>query len=218
VDILKIPVRNLRLGIAYVPQSGFLFSTSILENIGFSDEVVDPKRAEEAARVAMIYENIMGFPDGFNTEIGERGVRLSGGQKQRVAIARMIYKDAPIHILDDSLSAVDTKTERALLRNLRFDTSAQLNSIDQKTTLIVSHRLSAVRNADEILVLADGYIAERGTHAQLIRSGGLYSRLWIMQSGSEEPEVLKTNDEKTYLHGDMVEESDTPVGLEAEPA
>jgi ATP-binding cassette subfamily B protein len=220
VDILKIPLENLRHGIAYVPQSGFLFSEKILDNIGFSDNSPDLEKAEKAAQSAVVYDNIVEFPDGFNTEIGERGVRLSGGQKQRVAIARMLYKNAPIHILDDSLSAVDTKTERALLHNLRHNSSVKLNSLRRKTTLIISHRLSAVRHADEILVLADGTVSERGTHSHLIHSGGLYSRLWIMQSGTEEEQkVVGVDGNVRYSEPDLSEERNgLPLSLEGEPA
>jgi ATP-binding cassette subfamily B protein len=221
VDILKIPLGNLRQGIAYVPQSGFLFSAKILDNIGFSDDIPDLEKAENAAKIAMVYDNIKDFPEGFNTEIGERGVRLSGGQKQRVSIARMIYKDAPIHILDDSLSAVDTKTERALLRNLRFTNLTKLKTDHKKTTLIISHRLSAVRHADEILVLADSTIAERGTHSHLIHSGGLYARLWLMQSGEEESDASKANKavENNYSRPSITAQAESlHSGLEAEPA
>lgn len=177
-DILRYPLARLRQSIAYVPQDGFLFSSTLFENIGFSDEKPDRERVEHSAKISEVYDNIKRFPEGFETEIGERGVRLSGGQKQRVAIARMIYKDAPVYILDDSLSAVDTKTERIILKNLR--------GIRSKTTIVISHRLSAVRYADEILVLEEGRIIERGNHSELIKLAGLYFRLWCMQSGLRE--------------------------------
>jgi ATP-binding cassette subfamily B protein len=196
-DMLRYPLARLREGIAYVPQNGFLFSTTLLENIGFSDESPDRQRAEDSAKVAEVYDNIRRFSEGFETEIGEQGVRLSGGQKQRVAIARMIYKDAPIHILDDSLSAVDTKTERRILKNLR-------NTTDLKTTIIISHRLSSVRYANEILVLEEGRIVERGDHTGLIKLGGLYSKLWHIQSIS--PEEVKSP-------GSSVTEETKPVEL-----
>jgi ATP-binding cassette subfamily B protein len=222
VDILKIPLEDLRRGIAYVPQNGFLFSTTILENIGFSDGKPDEERAETAAKVSMVYDNIMKFPEGFGTEIGERGVRLSGGQKQRVAIARMIYKDAPIQILDDSLSAVDTKTEQALLGNLQDIDALKADTSTDKTNIIISHRLSAVRHADKILVLSEGRISERGTHDQLVALGGLYSRLWLMQSGVvTESEALKATvpEEPGVLRRDLEEEEDfLPSGMEAEPS
>jgi ATP-binding cassette subfamily B protein len=122
-------------------------------------------------------------------------VRLSGGQKQRVAIARVIYKNAPVHIMDDSLSAVDTKTERVILKNLRGigNLKARPSGKKSKTTIIISHRLSAVRYADEILVLEQGRIVERGNHSKLIKTGGLYSKLWGMQSGSgDRPEYIQS--------------------------
>ncbi|GAM10284.1 putative multidrug resistance ABC transporter ATP-binding/permease protein YheI [Geobacter sp. OR-1] len=182
-DILSYPLARLRDGIAYVPQDGFLFSTSVLENICFSDDYPDRERAEQCARITAVYENILNFPEGFDTEIGERGVRLSGGQKQRVAIARMIYKDAPYQILDDSLSAIDTTTERQILHNLRNMTKAASGS--GNCTIIISHRLSAVQHADEILVLDQGRIIERGSHRQLIAMCGVYAGQWYMQAGMD---------------------------------
>jgi ATP-binding cassette subfamily B protein len=182
-DILNYPLARLRDGIAYVPQDGFLFSTTVLENICFSDDYPDRERAEQCARITAIHDNIINFPEGFNTEIGERGVRLSGGQKQRVAIARMIYKDAPYQLLDDSLSAVDTTTERQILHNLRDLSSTAPGKV--KSTIIISHRLSAVQHADEIIVLERGRIVERGSHQQLIAFGGIYAGQWYMQAGLE---------------------------------
>ena len=184
-DIFSIPLARLREGIAYVPQDGFLFSSTVLDNIGFSDQDPDLEHAQHCARVTAVYDNIIAFPEGFATEIGDRGVRLSGGQKQRIAIARMIYKNAPIRIMDDSLSAVDTNTERLIIRNLH-----EINALngdgsggDAKTTIIISHRLSAVQHADEILVLRQGTIAERGSHASLLAQGGIYAGQWLTQSG-----------------------------------
>ena len=175
-DIQDLPLAQLRQAIAYVPQSSFLFSTTVRANIAFSDDALpDENRIARAAGVAAVDHDIQKFAEGYATEIGERGVRLSGGQKQRLAIARMIYKSAPIRVLDDSLSAVDTKTERAILANLAHDS--------RTTTLVISHRLSAVMNADEILILEGGRIAERGTHASLLELGGIYSRLWRLQAG-----------------------------------
>jgi ATP-binding cassette subfamily B multidrug efflux pump len=191
-DILDYPLARLREGIAYVPQDGFLFSSTVLENIGFSDEYPDRQRAEHCARITAVHENIIGFPEKYDTEIGERGVRLSGGQKQRIAIARMIYKNAPFQIMDDSLSAVDTSTERRILHNLR-----DLAENTPKATIIISHRLSAVQHANEIVVFDEGRIVERGNHTELLSLGGVYAELWFMQAGlSEESEPDEEQDDE----------------------
>ncbi|MEI8102549.1 MAG: ABC transporter ATP-binding protein [Chlorobium sp.] len=187
-DILHYPLARLRDGIAYVPQDGFLFSTTVLENIAFSDEYPDRARAERCAEITAVHDNIISFPEQYDTEIGERGVRLSGGQKQRIAIARMMYKDAPFQIMDDSLSAVDTSTERRILSNLSDLAQLFPDSKENvpKATIIISHRLSAVQHADEIVVFDDGQIIERGNHAQLLAIGGHYAGLWFMQAGLSE--------------------------------
>ena len=187
-DIFRYPLARLREGIAYVPQDGFLFSTTVLDNIGFADDCPDRERAERCARITAVYDNIAALPEGFATEVGDRGVRLSGGQKQRVAIARMIYKDAPIRIMDDSLSAVDTNTERLIIRNLRENPPLSREGAEPGpvSTIIISHRLSAVQHADEIIVLKAGEVAERGSHGSLMALGGIYAGQWLMQSGVAE--------------------------------
>lgn len=188
-DVLRYPLARLREGVAYVPQDGFLFSATLLENIGFSDDVVDRARAMRCARISAVHDDIAGLPEGFDTEIGERGVRLSGGQKQRVAIARAEYRDAPIRILDDSLSAVDAVTERRILDGFRRRGGAA-DAGAGKTAIIISHRLSAVRHADTILVLDAGRVVERGSHRELMGAGGAYARLWQRQAGLSEADAL----------------------------
>ncbi|NTV01542.1 MAG: ABC transporter ATP-binding protein [Chlorobiaceae bacterium] len=183
-DILDYPLARLRRGVAYVPQEGFLFSGTVLENIAFSGDRPDRQRAESYAVVAAVHDDILRLSDGYDTEIGDRGLRLSGGQKQRIAIARMLYKDAPFQILDDSLSAVDVRAERRIINNLssllaQGGASAPAGG---KITIIISHRLSAVQFADEILVLHEGRVAERGNHSTLLAGGGYYARQWAAQN------------------------------------
>ncbi|GLG01446.1 multidrug ABC transporter ATP-binding protein [Alicyclobacillus hesperidum subsp. aegles] len=181
-DIRELRLQQLREAIAYVPQDGFLFSTTIRDNISFGRSDATESEIERAARAACIYDDIVRFPDGFDTIIGERGVTLSGGQRQRTAIARAWLKDAPILILDDSLSAVDMETEKRILRALQ-------EVRQNRTTLIIAHRLSAVRTADWIIVLEEGRIAEQGTHEELLQRGGIYAQTYAFQA---EGEVIDT--------------------------
>ncbi len=174
-DIKDIKIKDLRENIAYVPQDNFLFSTTIRDNISFAfDHELPEEKVISAAKAAEVYDNIVDFPNGFDTVLGERGVTLSGGQKQRVSIARALAKDAPILILDDSLSSVDTETEEKILNNLEKLTN-------KKTMIIISHRISTVQDADEIIVLDEGYIIERGTHDTLLEADGLYNYLYEKQ-------------------------------------
>ena len=176
VDVHNYYLKDLRQSIAFVPQSGFLFSTTIDANIAFAEDKLDTEKVEVSAKASVVHDDILKLKDMYKTEIGERGVRLSGGQKQRVAIARAIYKDSPINILDDSLSAVDTNNERLILQNLR-------QGEKNKTNIIISHRLSAVMHSEEIIILDEGRIIDRGTHQSLLRTSEFYNKLWSIQSG-----------------------------------
>jgi ATP-binding cassette subfamily B multidrug efflux pump len=164
----------LRDAIAWVPQEAFLFSTSVAENIALARPGASREAIEQAAKLAAVHEDILRLPRGYDTPVGERGVTLSGGQRQRVAIARALLTDAPLLLLDDALSAVDTETEARILTHLR---QARVG----RTVIIVSHRLSTVADADETIVLREGHLAERGSHAALVAGNGWYARQWRYQ-------------------------------------
>lgn len=173
-DITEIPLKTLRSSIGYVPQDNFLFSQSIKDNIAFSEKEYSMEEIKEAAKISQIYQSILDFPDGFNTVLGERGVNISGGQKQRISIARAIIGNPSILILDDCLSAVDTSTESKILKELK-------DIMKNCSCLIISHRISTIKYADEIVLLDEGSIAERGTHNDLIELGGLYYEMYKKQ-------------------------------------
>lgn len=173
-DIRELTIESLRDQIAYVPQEGFLFSTTIRDNIAFFNRKSELDKVKKAARQAQIYASIAELPDSFDTRLGERGVTLSGGQRQRTGLARGLIKDAPILIMDDSVSAVDAVTEKRIIEGVRKARSG-------KTTILIAHRISALKHADEIVVLDEGRIVQRGTHAELLVREGLYATLHAIQ-------------------------------------
>ncbi len=174
IPIQNLNLKNYRAQTGFVPQEVFLFSDTIANNIAFSADVLDMPRVENAARSAAVYNNIAAFDEGFKTMIGERGVTLSGGQKQRVSIARAVFKQPKILIFDDCLSAVDTKTEEEILNNLG-------EVMKGRTSILIAHRISTIKNAEKIIVLDDGKIIEQGTHEALMEQKGSYFELYEKQ-------------------------------------
>ncbi len=179
IDLKERDLHGLREAIGYVPQDVFLFSDTIRANIGFGVDGAEEADIQQAARDADVHDNITGFPEGYDTLLGERGVNLSGGQKQRISIARAILKRPRILIFDDCLSAVDTETEATILGNLR-------RIMEGRTSILISHRVSTVRSADLILVLDEGRVVERGRHDDLVERDGLYAELHRKQLRSSE--------------------------------
>ena len=176
-DLNRLPLHWLRGQIALVPQDNFLFSTTLDENIRFFDPAPTPAEVEAAARLADLHETILSFPQGYQTLVGERGVTLSGGQKQRVGLARALIRQAPLLVIDDTLSAVDIETEQRILTSLE-------EVMTDKACLIIANRVSALQACDEILVLTDGCVTERGTHDELIRLGGFYADIAARQAAA----------------------------------
>ncbi|HRI79152.1 MAG TPA: ABC transporter ATP-binding protein [Cyclobacteriaceae bacterium] len=181
IAIKDYDITDLRSQIGYVPQDVFLFSDTIFNNIAFGLKVPDEQKVQDAARAADVYQNIIDFPQGFNTRVGERGITLSGGQKQRVSIARAIVREPKILLLDDVLSAVDTRTENTILNSMK-------SIMQGRTTIIISHRVSSAKLANKIIVLGDGVIAEEGTHESLLEKQGIYREMYEKQMMTDEVE------------------------------
>ena len=186
IDIKDLKLSSLRSQIGYVPQDVFLFSDTIRQNIAFGMADLTDEEVEQHAKDADLLENIKSFKEGFETRVGERGITLSGGQKQRVSIARAIARKPKILILDDALSAVDTKTENSIL-------NAMTRIMKGRTSVIISHRVSSAKLADKVIVLDDGYIVEQGTNESLLEAGGAYKELHDKQLLSETEEILEEN-------------------------
>ena len=173
-EIHTIPLQTLRASTGYVMQDNFLFSDTIRNNIAFGDHTKSFEEIQQAAKMACVHDNIVDFPDGYETMVGERGVSLSGGQKQRISIARALILDPEILILDDALSAVDTDTEEKILENLKTLRHG-------KTNVIIAQRISTLQNADKIIVVDGSRIIEEGNHEELVAQGGMYADLYRRQ-------------------------------------
>lgn len=178
VDIMNIDLHTLREGIGYVPQDNFLFSKKVIDNICFGLSENDEEKAKEYAKAAAVYNDIDGFPEKYNTVIGERGVTMSGGQRQRVSIARAMIKEPPILVLDDSVSAVDTETEEKIISYLKENRK-------NKTTILIAHRISTVKDLDKIIVIDDGKIVAEGSHLELLQTSKIYQDMVLLQQLDE---------------------------------
>jgi ATP-binding cassette subfamily B protein len=178
-DIKQLTQDSVRRAIGIVPQDTVLFNDTVYYNIAYGQTAASKEQVEEAAKSARIHDFIASTPQGYETMVGERGLKLSGGEKQRVAIARTLLKNPSILIFDEATSALDSTNERAIQAELR-------DAAHNKTTLVIAHRLSTVVDAHEIMVLDQGHVIERGTHAQLLAAQGRYAHMWSLQQSQDE--------------------------------
>ena len=199
-DLRDVTQDSLRAAIGVVPQDTVLFNDTIRYNIAYGRPGASQEEIEAAARAAQVHDFVLRLPDGYDTRVGERGLKLSGGEKQRVAIARTILKNPPILILDEATSALDTRTEQEIAQALRV-------AATNRTTLTIAHRLSTVVDADEIVVLDEGTVVERGTHAELLAKDGLYAQMWARQA-EQDPviEMMQTTDDEVAAHAEVAAE------------
>ncbi len=181
-DVNNLRLNDLRKNVALVPQEGYLFTTTLAENLKYGDPKASMKRLEESATQARLIDDIKSFPDGFNTLVGERGITLSGGQRQRTALGRALLSSSQVLVLDDALASVDNKTASEILHSIRNE--------NNRTIIMISHQLSAVAACDRILVIQNGRLVQEGTHNELLLSKGLYSRLWERQQAEEKLEAV----------------------------
>jgi len=177
-DIRKVTMKSLRAAMGVVPQDTILFNASIKFNLMYARPEASIEEMHDACRTASIHNTILGFPDGYDTMVGERGLRLSGGEKQRVAMARAILKRPPVMLLDEATSSLDSHTEKLIERELERMT-------DSCTTVSIAHRLSTITKADQILVFHEGGIVERGKHTELLALNGRYRKMWDLQAKQE---------------------------------
>ena len=182
VDVTQMPLKRLRRDVAIVPQEGFLFTSTLADNLRYGDPEASDQRVELAAEQARLADDVKGFPDGFGTIVGERGITLSGGQRQRTALGRALLMSAPVLVLDDALASVDNNTAAAILDSIRAQ--------DDRTIVMISHQLSAAAACDRILVMENGRIVQQGHHNALIQQTGVYKRLWERQQASQQLDAL----------------------------
>jgi ATP-binding cassette subfamily B protein len=187
-DITRLSLSDLRGLVGLVPQEGFLFTASLAENLRYGDPEAPFARIERAAQQARLEADIKGFPDGYETLVGERGITLSGGQRQRTSLGRALLVDSPLLVLDDALASVDNNTAAAILRSIREEQSKQGHG---RTILMISHQLSAAAACDRVLVMEDGRLVQQGHHDDLLLAeGGTYRRLWDREQASEQLRVV----------------------------